>query len=311
MALSTYSKHLSDLPALISFVKEEGRKGPITFHMKEEGSFSLCITLLSELLSLPLETHSSIDDAVDAASSLSLFQEPKIHVVLGATAPVPSVSLDSGYLLIATSKKGGIPQHGALIDFSTEKPWDTPKRVGAWSQALFQRKKMSVSTQAVALLVEGCADDVMQLWQEVEKLTLYAQEKKAIDEKDVRAVCRFVHSEKEWQLAENLIWDLDTSIPHIEDASLLHKFIGLLRYHLTLGVHLASASNPLQELQEKYPKLLKKGEKKYLPKIREKKVGYFIRGHALVAELETKLKSAMLPFNHVWESFVIELRRIS
>lgn len=259
-------------------------------------------------------THlTSVDEVHQAMSELSLFSSKTLYIVNGVSFggqtiadPPPGSSL----FLLADSK-GALPKNGnswTRIAIPTEKPWEQQSRLLAWTRVLFQMRKKIPEEELLHALCNSCENDCMRIGSEVEKITLFAGSATNISLQLAAQISTLSHSEKEWNIAENIVWNGAKEQLPSDDHTEFFRFLGLLRYHMHLGLALSTTRDPKKVLQERYPKLMKKGDKLYLPKVHALGKEYFIQGNVALSELEKMGRTASHALRHYWDIFIINMR---
>lgn len=161
----------------------------------------------------------SIEDLMQELNTFGFFAEKQIILIQNADKlskslteqienyyqnPNPSVCLiiSASAINKATNfyKKG--EKAGAALEFAEEKPWEKEKNLQAWVQTLASAEGKKMDSQAALTLVKQVGTDQSLLFQEVQKLVCYIDNRPDITSQDIHAVCTQTHSENAWQLGE-------------------------------------------------------------------------------------------------------------
>lgn len=119
---------------------------------------------------------------------------------------------DTAHLLLTTTKKPDnrlkatklIKEYAEVREFNLIPPWETDKLIAKVKQTA-KAKGVNLTPQAIELLAESVGNNTRQLFNELDKLSLYSQEKnRALDEKAISSlvICNTQNSIK---LAEAIV----------------------------------------------------------------------------------------------------------
>lgn len=192
-----------------------------------------------------------------------------------------------------------------VLDLSDEKPWERQRRLGEWLSQEAKKEGKSITPDAAAYLLEHVGLDMPGLYQELAKLACFVGEKTLIQRADVEKICTSRAELTFWQLAEKVVWGKENvRKDQKEELSFVLPFIGALRYQLQTGLQLATLSSPQEMSKQLRPQALDK----YLPIVKQRKAGYFLRGLQALFELELAAKSTGVDLGVLFDRFIAALK---
>jgi len=188
-------------------------------------------------------------------------------------------------------------------DLTQEKPWERLSRLKQWLQEEAKASGKTLAPQVINFLLEEVSQDFGQLQLELAKLICYVGDASLIDLKEAKAIITSQHSLNGWQVAEALIWEskIGSKEPPFEIS-----LIGQMRYHLQLGLQIASLIElkfSSSEILMKIPSLKEKTLDKYLPVAQKKGASFFKQGLQALFECEIKCKNSGINTEILWTRF--------
>jgi len=314
LALNTFDLHGIITSLEESLLSKEG--GVVALLLSDISSRNFLTSILikkAQHANVEVKHLETVDDVHASLNELSLFSSKTLYIASGFSLSNETlVEPPAGSsLLLSLESKGQLPKNGKeynTIVFPSEKPWDQKARIIAWTKVLFQMRKKVAAEELVHSLCATCDNDFMRISSEVEKISLFMGNETHISLQKAAQVSTFTHSEKEWNIAENIVWNGEGHTLPTDDHTEFFRFIGLLRYHLQLGLALTHARDQKALIQERYPKIMKKADKVYLPRVKTLGKEYFIKGNVALAELERNVRTASHATRHYWDTFIINMR---
>lgn len=198
-----------------------------------------------------------------------------------------------------------------VLDLSDEKPWDREKRIREWLSSRVQREKKVLTSDAAAFLMEQCGADMALLEQELIKCICFAGERQKIELRDVEAIGSAASFPSGWQFAESLVWQGGKCAHEpIDDISSLLLLIGQLRYHLQLGMQIASLLNcgkTGQEIAQALPQV-RRNLDQYISIAQKRPLSFFQQGIRHLFEVESQAKNSSHDPALLLDLFVAKMR---
>ncbi len=238
---------------------------------------------------------------------LGLFsQERVVHLEVEKGVKIPSKDV----ILIYSGEKcsslfyEAIERDVVCLDLSLEKPWEKKERLIEELQKIARQGQKTLSLQVANKLLEQVGNDFSTLKNEIEKLVLFASERKAIEEKDIEEVTKTEKEVTLWQVAEALVWKTRL-LPRQEfkDFSDVLALIALARHHIYLGIQICRGTE--------MPNLRKNQMEIYLPFCQKVGSHYFVERLLFLFEWELKAKSSSFDPTLLWDLLVINYDTLS
>jgi DNA polymerase III delta subunit len=139
----------------------------------------------------------------------------------------------------------------AVVELQEIKPWEKARVVELWIEELLKKRKKSMQKEAITALARELQQTPFLLQEELEKLFLYAHEKKMITLNDVEALCFFEAKPLIWHISDAILQKNHTlSLQYLQaiQESDIHP-LQLLRY-LRSQFHEALKGNPKPKLEK-------------------------------------------------------------
>jgi hypothetical protein len=190
------------------------------------------------------------------------------------------------------------------LDLSSEKPWEKKERHIEELQKIAKFNQKSISIQLTNRLIEQVGTDFSILKNEMDKLVLFASDKKVIEESDIEQVTKTEKEVTSWQIAESIVWRTkEIKRGEFKDLSEVLAIIALLRHHIWIGIQICRG----QEI----PNLRKNQLDVYIPFCQKVGVDHFFDRLSLLFEWELKAKSSSFDPQILWDLLVINYDTIS
>lgn len=227
----------------------------------------------------------------------------------------------SAKLVILTAAAAGAPfckkidSHGVILDIPEIKAWEKQGKVQDWVMAYCAKEKRAIQREAAFLLAKEFTDDRFSIENELQKLFIYTEGKREIQEPDVRALLEIHDKGNLWLLHEAILQkkaaDAMGLLHGLEDPD-LHplQIVRSLRsqFHQSLKLQtLSSTGANIDEIAYAFPQLKGKFLEKKLSLARG--YGTLQLKKALVAcdQVEVELKNSPHSEGLVLEKFIISL----
>jgi hypothetical protein len=232
---------------------------------------------------------------------LTLFSEERaVHLEVEKGVKTPP---QDGFLIYSGEKCSSvfyeaIEKDVVCLDLSQEKPWEKKERLIEELQKIARQGQKTISLQVANRLVEQIGNDFATLKNEIEKLVLFASDKKTIEEKDIEEVTKTEKEVTSWQIAEALVWK-NKELPKQEfkDLSDVLALIALVRHHIYLGIQICKGGD--------MPNLRKNQMEIYLPFCQKVGPQYFVERLLFLFDWEVKAKSSSFDPTLLWDLLVI------
>jgi len=231
--------------------------------------------------------YRDVDSLQSEIESPSLFSRKRILIcdeIEKLKSKTLSLSPDLVLILMGKSEPAcfdAIKKEGVALDLSKEKPWERKSRIERWLLESARAKGKILAPEGVSYLIEAGQSDFSSLLQELEKVFVYAGDKKEISLAMIKAVGSISPTQTGWQLSEALVWGGTLSRRSLAELSDLYPFVGQIRYQLNLGVLLASGGE------------VPKRNEKLRPLATSLSPRYFISGLKDLIDLELKMRSGI------------------
>lgn len=203
-----------------------------------------------------------------------------------------------------------VEKEGVIFDLSLEKPWEKKGRLEKQLKYLANKQEIQISQEAIESLFIRLGMDPSLLEQEMNKLIMYAKEKKEITLQDVKEVSSVNYEISSWQIAEKIIWE-EKSIPNTRfDSHLFFPLIGALRSQLQVGYRLSvliDQKRSLQEIQTQFPKIWPKILEKKKSVAEKKGTLFFQKGLSSLYEIELLSKDKVQNYRVLIDYFNCKL----
>ncbi|MCI0382607.1 MAG: hypothetical protein L0207_06125 [Chlamydiae bacterium] len=254
--------------------------------------------------SIEVRWSSSIEEALFHLQIRSLFASVQIAVVDGIEKLEEKaqnlinkwlVEKSEGNILIfgltPSAEIGQWKNELVCLDFSLEKPWDRQKRMKDEILTMALAAKKSFSPEALDLFFEKVALNMDVIEQELLKLFSFLGEKRReIQPEDVQAITSEGKEFSLGKLAQNLVWEENSSFQELELSDVL-AVVGLLRYQLEMGLKMCCLlEGGMEDLQQAFPQLSSKNTQKYRQVAQNKGKSFFKKGLVVLFDLEYQVK---------------------
>lgn len=203
----------------------------------------------------------------------SLFQEKRLlyfHIgekvsktlKIGPIPPSTFVVFSAESISPKSSFYQAVEKAGVILEMGEEKPWEKEKVLAEWLLDKASKEGKTLSSDAVNLLVRGCAPSLAVLYQEWEKLLIYSGDQKTIQAKDVEAICVLNPLDSSWALGEAILQKnaklaLEAGCRVLDQGQAIFALLRQLRHQMMTALQLASAkeSGSLELVRAKFPYL--------------------------------------------------------
>lgn len=183
----------------------------------------------------------------------------------------------------------------------------------AWVREAMADRGQEMTEAVAQVLVDRFGGDLMELDRELEKVSLYALDKKKVGEEDVRAAARMGHRATVFQLGDALgRQDPDTALTALRDLLLTEHYMVILAM-VVRHFRLLLKAKPLLDRRgtqaEAAAKLGVPGfaARNYLAQARGLSLGEIKKGLACLLEANLTLITSSAPERLVMESLVLDL----
>ncbi len=184
------------------------------------------------------------------------------------------------------------------LDLTGEKPWDKKERLVEELQKMARQNQKTISASLANQLVDVVGNDLAALKNEVDKLALFAGDRKVIEEDDIEKVTKTEKEVTAWAIAEALVWKVKgVKRQEFKDLSEVLALIALLRHHIYLGIQICRGGD--------MPSLRKNQMDVYIPFCKKVGPNYFFERLAFLFEWEVKAKSSSFDLALLWDLLVI------
>lgn len=203
-----------------------------------------------------------------------------------------------------------VKKEAVILDLSAEKPWDRKGRLKRWLMESVRREGKVLSSDAATFLLENTTWNFAQSLQEMQKALLFVGESKEIDLAAVKKTCSTLSPELSWGFSEAVIWGGNPSSFDKVDISALHQLIGQFRYHLQMGLTIASCIERKEEgkITKEYPKLRPKTLERYKALAKKRGTSYFSDGLHQLFDLEMHMRSGVSKATLFLDLFIAKLQ---
>ncbi len=191
-----------------------------------------------------------------------------------------------------------LKQHLLFLDLTAEKIWEHEERLKKYAIEYAEKKKKNISFREVDYLLKKVGPCISALENEIDKLACYLGSRESIALADIDLLCPYGTEEREWKIAEAIIWQA-TGYHALDD---MHSFLamcGLLRYHLELAILLASRT-PYDHIQKLFPKIQPSSLKKYTEKANSHSPYYFQQKMHVLFHYESVAKTGYFAAKTLW-----------
>lgn len=188
------------------------------------------------------------------------------------------------------------------LDLTKEKPWEKKDRFMQMAHAEIKRRGKTLAPDAAVLLVANAEGDLSHLFQEIEKLSLFACDAETISRDAVLAIGSGEAAVSGWAKAEEIAFEkrCPRELP-FSDVSTFHQLLGQLRYQLRLGLRLS--------LGETVENLRPKSAAKLTPLAKKHGSAHFQKGLAALFHMERKSKTTPIDPKILYTHFIAEIQQ--
>ncbi|MEX1013229.1 MAG: DNA polymerase III subunit delta [Waddliaceae bacterium] len=269
--------------------------------------------LLNELQQLPFLKSSQVVIVSDVENLQKVTQEAIVNY-LESPNPASHLILTGCKLAKNTRLYKKSEKAGVILQIIEEKPWEREESLRQEVYAQFKERGITITPDALALLIQRSDANTAQLFQEKEKILTYIGSRTQITIADIEALIPKESKETIWQLGDAVLsknFPLAHQLAHSlylqEPAIIAH--LRPLRYQVEMILEIASMIEKGQnaQIQEKFPQLRGKRLQTQLNYART--LGSHKLESALIQIDETELRaknSNILP-KHLWEQLMIQL----
>lgn len=186
----------------------------------------------------------------------------QLETRLGNLPPSTFVVFSAETLSGKTSFYQALEKAGIILDMGEEKPWEKEKSLAEWLLDKASKAHKNISPEAVNLLARGCGSSLAVLSGEWEKLLTYSGDQKAIQAKDVEAICSLDPVDSTWLLGEailqrNVKLALEVAMRMLDQGHAVFALLRQLRHQMMTALQLACAkeTGKLDAARAKFPYL--------------------------------------------------------
>lgn len=206
-----------------------------------------------------------------------------------------------------------IEKKGLVFDLTGEKAWEKEKRIANFIVEKCINAQKHISSIVIDALFDKVGMDLALAEQEIDKLIIYAADKKSIEPEDVESICPVNINQSVWQIAEDAVWGKIEFDNVSIDVNFFHLLISAIRYQLETGYRIASLIEDKKErdLSPYFPKMYPRALEKKKEMAARRKSVFYKKALTDLFEIDLLSKTINYDFSHLLDLLKTKLLYLS